>query len=1279
MFIKEAKIELISLASGGYNNGTPQFVKTAGKKVASIYGDSPIKINIQAMLDLVAKEYNISSDPNDYLFEAARAVTADEPNFNGDSFPRSELLRFDHRLGKAVYQSFIGKPNHLNHRADNPKTSRGVVLDASYNDLTPVLDECPGCGAKTASLEARDSSGLRCTQCDHVVKDEFVELLIAIDASKDSAYANGVRNGSLNSLSMGCFLAGTKITLSDGTTKPIESINVGDLVLTHTGSIASVKELSKRNYKGLTYTFKVAGLPESITATAEHPIWSPDLEWIHAAHLDDGITTLSPRLNSSISSNEDTKFARVVGFFTAEGSYIYGYDKSNLGERLGLEWSFGLGEDTYADEICSYLGSLGYVANKYQRSDRSGLVVKSYRCKELTNKIYNLVGEYCSQKKLSSEIFNWSRECQLNFIGAWIDGDGTYSSHGKRTNKHITVTTISEHLQSQLSQLLTNLNIPHSLQIRKDTSGFGSNKPALDIVIRGDWQTVFNKVSSKVNRSKLGSWSLTKQSNEGIIRPITEVSEQYYDGDVYNFEVDHSDHSYVAGGIAVHNCEAEYTDCSICENRARTTSQFCKHIKSGNKKKIFKTASGKSRMSYEKCGGVVFTEISRVDQPADPKALQSEIFTLHSTTPKADMFSFASRMASIESKLLKGAQLVNDDASLLEQIEELKPTHPELYRNLKKMIEPEATDVPDPISIDDYEKKHEESMNKGMSSAEMGIKDEMGGKLPTTIASKVKAGFDRLLGRNIIVPEEVKVNTPTLKFAKSYQDLEVAVTEKGNVRVFTPKGALFIVRPETKPGNAKSAHILATEVLTHIAENGLVDTVQKYNVVMSPHLAQVLQHHIEDFDGGREEGDKRSVSEGGIDFANGHEKPAKNLQEDADRDHQLKLDTPAKSVTIDITLDHAEEPKPAKSVLDKDIDDMDKARAKPSKDTLKDITLDVQDKKPKTGAKTAALPPEFLEKQKEKKDGEEEPEKKEAQMAPAPAPATPAAAPASPVAPAGGVAAEKCARHGRPDCKDAECAKTGISPEICPEVCPTCGSPMPPVESTEDGPTMEQLQKAKELATDSGDFEGEPGLTAARKYVSRMNRLYKGRIDKVNAEASSKVASAEQTAVKQLQDKFLRGLKLAAKRQALNLETSPLKAKMFDVLASKMDLDADTFYPGMDGYTASRIVEAATAAAFDEFIESLVKRAAQFVGMNEEALKSIEADIKNLQPAPISVPTNTSKTASREDLKQAAVNGNLIVAPAPTSEIVSNGGKRDNIRSALDTTKVRRTSQALLK
>jgi hypothetical protein len=173
MFRKSARAVIV----GALDSGHHLRAQVAGNQ--SVYSDGiPKRIDLQEALNFVADVYDISKNPSEYIFVVARAVTAELnsdtplPNENGDAFPLDELLRFDHRLARRVYKTFDFKPNHINHRAENPRTARGFILDSTFNALDP--------------------------------NDQFVECLISIDATKDPVYAEGIRTGTIDSFSMGC-------------------------------------------------------------------------------------------------------------------------------------------------------------------------------------------------------------------------------------------------------------------------------------------------------------------------------------------------------------------------------------------------------------------------------------------------------------------------------------------------------------------------------------------------------------------------------------------------------------------------------------------------------------------------------------------------------------------------------------------------------------------------------------------------------------------------------------------------------------------------------------------------------------------------------------------------------------------------------------------------------------------------------------------------------------------------------------------------------------------
>lgn len=100
---------------------------------------------------------------NDFLYVRTRAIGSLEkwgPNLNGDGFPFSEL--------QSSYQTFRGKGNFLDHKSDDIRMIRGLVIDAFLNS-----------------------------------EDQCVECLIAVDRVSHPQLARHIETGVVNSVSMG--------------------------------------------------------------------------------------------------------------------------------------------------------------------------------------------------------------------------------------------------------------------------------------------------------------------------------------------------------------------------------------------------------------------------------------------------------------------------------------------------------------------------------------------------------------------------------------------------------------------------------------------------------------------------------------------------------------------------------------------------------------------------------------------------------------------------------------------------------------------------------------------------------------------------------------------------------------------------------------------------------------------------------------------------------------------------------------------------------------------
>jgi RHS repeat-associated protein len=95
-----------------------------------------------------------------------------------------------------------------------------------------------------------------------------------------------------------CFLAGTGVLLADGTTRNIEDVKLGDKVLStnpRTGKTTAAKVTALIRTEGEKHLSELSvatrnGI-EKLTATREHPFWSPsEHTWVQAGQLKPGMT-----------------------------------------------------------------------------------------------------------------------------------------------------------------------------------------------------------------------------------------------------------------------------------------------------------------------------------------------------------------------------------------------------------------------------------------------------------------------------------------------------------------------------------------------------------------------------------------------------------------------------------------------------------------------------------------------------------------------------------------------------------------------------------------------------------------------------------------------------------------------------------------------------------------------------------------------------------------------------------------------------------------------------
>jgi Hom_end-associated Hint/LAGLIDADG-like domain len=368
-----------------------------------------------------------------------------------------------------------------------------------------------------------------------------------------------------------CFIAGTKILMNDGSVKNIESVNVGDTVITHKGNAKKVISKFITPYNGKMVQLYVSN-NEKINCTPEHPFFvarnetkdnnhhrvlqnnKASLLFTEANGLKDTDVLLCPIIKNQVNSDITSNKARIFGLYAAEGNIL-----RRNGEVYGVIFSFGSHEKDNLVEECRTLIKEEYGVNATascspSQPTKCSLFVNS---KYLANDCLKYVGEYCDQKILSPEIVFGSDTIKTNFIVGWMEGDG----HVDKDSGKLVGTTTSPNLANQVRLMMHSLNISNS---------FYRENPNVsridDRIIEGKLSIFRIKVAYNVAKELIASSNKLSFSKDCIDRkklnfyddyrfyPLLGKDEYHFVGDVYNLEVE-DDHSYIANGVAVHNCD----------------------------------------------------------------------------------------------------------------------------------------------------------------------------------------------------------------------------------------------------------------------------------------------------------------------------------------------------------------------------------------------------------------------------------------------------------------------------------------------------------------------------------------------------------------------------------------------------------------------------------------------------------------------------------------------------------------------------------------------------
>lgn len=386
-----------------------------------------------------------------------------------------------------------------------------------------------------------------------------------------------------------CFLPDTMVSMADGTHKPIQDVRPGDRVLTHDG-VGTVLNLWENAYHGEIVGLTRAGSSRQVWATADHGLMantsmrgntgSPstktyrdrkavqdkaawgrveagDLrvgDWLMGTYGDavqerpsvalsdlhphvvtrDGRgrletpTARSARVYEGASLPEfdyTEAFAVLLGYYLAEGNV----EHVNVhGVPRIVQWTFGVGEAEYVQEVVSALDVLGAGEAKiYPHHNRILVKVSNATLALLLSR---LTGTRAANKTLHPDLMQAPLEFQEVLLRTYLNGDGCESCAG----------TASLELARQLVTVGARLGhyIPRQ---HTSTNNLGpANRATGNPIYYVETAGRFMQGRERLGENFYGS-------------RVTGIDRQDYCGPVYNLNVDNQ-HTYAVEDTVVFNC-----------------------------------------------------------------------------------------------------------------------------------------------------------------------------------------------------------------------------------------------------------------------------------------------------------------------------------------------------------------------------------------------------------------------------------------------------------------------------------------------------------------------------------------------------------------------------------------------------------------------------------------------------------------------------------------------------------------------------------------------------
>lgn len=363
-------------------------------------------------------------------------------------------------------------------------------------------------------------------------------------------------NGTIVSVgSHPCFPAGELVMTSDGY-KEIQDVQVGDVVVTHTGNLKKVCDVMVNKSDDI---YKIKSSTVDIEATGNHPFYVMERKNKRLRKYSQGIDTAVTYFEEPRWKNvSELKKGDMLGIPINQNSIIPNHPELNLnfydnnlwwliGRYLGDGWITDLNRgDSYLVVCCNKLGNeRGEIVRRLVKAKYDYRIEEKDTCyriyiqdKDLMNYIRNF-GKYADGKYIYYEVFNLPREQLRHFVNGYISADGHY----EKSNNEFGYTTISKKLALGMALCISKVYMmPVKISEVEEHDEFVVRK---EYHCKKKYKAYFHldQRESDLNFYENGYVWMYCRGVEKLDKCI----------DTYNLSV-YDDNSYTISNVAVHNC-----------------------------------------------------------------------------------------------------------------------------------------------------------------------------------------------------------------------------------------------------------------------------------------------------------------------------------------------------------------------------------------------------------------------------------------------------------------------------------------------------------------------------------------------------------------------------------------------------------------------------------------------------------------------------------------------------------------------------------------------------